>query len=134
MLAICANSRGYYQVVLYFNNKQETLAVHFLVARAFLGERQKGMSINHIDGDKSNNRVENLEYCTPAENSKHACETGLMPKGEQVHNAKLTNADVLKIKARLANRERYVVICKDFGVHPDTIGDIARGRSWSHIK
>lgn len=66
------DNRGYSQVYLYFDYKQTTFKVHRLVANAFLGEPEDGMTINHIDGDKSNNALSNLEYITNKENCWHA--------------------------------------------------------------
>lgn len=65
-----------YQVVRLHNGKGKTFKVHRLVAKAFLGE-PNGLEVNHIDGDKSNNKVENLEYCTRGENLKHCWDNGL---------------------------------------------------------
>ena len=71
------NSDNYgYQVVRLHNGKGKTFKVHKLVANAFLGTPD-GLEVNHIDGDKSNNRVSNLEYCTRGENIKHAWDNGL---------------------------------------------------------
>lgn len=65
------NSRGYFRVYLYLNEFKRDFFVHKLVANAFLGKRPKGYVINHLDGDKQNNCVWNLEYCTQSENMKH---------------------------------------------------------------
>jgi hypothetical protein len=65
------NSRGYYQVVLYKEKKRKTMAVHVLVAMAFLGHTPDGTQRivpDHKDRDKSNNRVDNLELITQREN------------------------------------------------------------------
>lgn len=59
---------GYLHVVLSKDNKQTTLSVHRLVYEAFNGKITEGMQVNHIDDDKSNNRLENLNLMTPKEN------------------------------------------------------------------
>lgn len=68
-----SNKKGYLQVNIYKNCKVETFAIHVLVSIAFLNHKPCGMRkvINHIDFDKSNNRVENLEIVTQRENSSH---------------------------------------------------------------
>jgi hypothetical protein len=68
---------GYYVVNLSDGKELKQHYVHFLVAQAFLGVRQGRLTINHKDGNKLNNNVSNLEYCTYAENNRHAVQTGL---------------------------------------------------------
>lgn len=63
---------GYQIVHLCVAGKRTALTVHSLVARAWLGEKPSGMEINHIDGTRSNNRVDNLEYVTRSENILHS--------------------------------------------------------------
>jgi len=65
------DDKGYSQVCLYQNYKQTTTKVHRLVATSFLGKRE-GRTVNHIDGDKSNNRLDNLEYISNKDNCRHA--------------------------------------------------------------
>lgn len=71
------NIGGYPTVVLYCNNLDRPTMVHILVAEEYLGPRPDGYQINHIDGDKSNNCADNLEYVTRSENQKHAYANGL---------------------------------------------------------
>lgn len=68
---------GYYVVNLSDGKELKQKYVHFLVAQAFIGERNGRLTINHKDGNKLNNNFENLEYCSYAENNKHAVELGL---------------------------------------------------------
>jgi len=67
------NSYGYLQVKL--NNKN--YSIHSLVAKYIIGEKPKDFVVNHIDGNKLNNKPSNLEYVTIADNIKHSIETGL---------------------------------------------------------
>ena len=66
------NTKGYQQVSLYLNHKGTSVPVHRLVAEAFLGSRQVGFHVNHIDGNKANNAVDNLEFCSSRANTWHA--------------------------------------------------------------
>lgn len=66
------NRHGYYQVTLSKEAKSRTLRVHRLVALAFIPNPDNKPYINHIDGNKKNNRVSNLEWCTASENNWHA--------------------------------------------------------------
>lgn len=75
---------GYSNVVLYKDKKKNNRGVHILVAYAFLGERPRGFDINHKSGIKTDNRVENLEYCSRTENMLHAYNLGLNPRNKRV--------------------------------------------------
>ena len=74
-------NKQYLSVYLSNNGKENTQTVHRLVAETFLG-KHPGMVVNHIDGDKTNNHVNNLEWCTSRENNIHAIENGLNHPGE----------------------------------------------------
>lgn len=69
---------GYEKVSFSENNKTKTCRVHRLVAEAFIPIVKDKDHVNHIDGNKSNNKAENLEWCTPKENAAHAIKTGLI--------------------------------------------------------
>jgi hypothetical protein len=71
------NTRGYPKVSMRVDGHSITRSVHGLVARAFLSGGDNDLEPNHIDGDKLNNAVENLEWTTHRENMLHASRTGL---------------------------------------------------------
>jgi hypothetical protein len=88
------NSTGYKQVTLYKDKKGVIHSVHKLVATAFLEREPHHQVVNHKDGIKANNTVENLEWCTYGQNQAHAIRTGLIRihRGENHYASKLTNA------------------------------------------
>lgn len=76
-MAMRTDEKGYMRVCLNNNGKTKRVAVHRLVAMAYLPNPDNKPQINHIDGNKGNNCVWNLEWCTNGENQKHAYRTGL---------------------------------------------------------
>ena len=88
------SGRRYLTVALYRDGKQVTQRVHRLVAEAFLGGPHPNLDVNHIDGDKTNNCVENLEWCTRKENARHAVAAGLR-KGPRRREVRIVETDEL---------------------------------------
>jgi hypothetical protein len=80
---ICRGKTGYYCVHIHINGKKKMVDIHRLVALAFIeNERPKDFNmVNHIDGDKTNNRVDNLEWCNCSMNMLHAYKHGLQKNG-----------------------------------------------------
>ena len=80
--------------------RRKTVSVHRIVAEAFIPNPNSLPCVNHKDGNKDNNCVDNLEWCTHSENNYHACRTGLknIPSGTANKNSKLTYEDVASIK------------------------------------
>lgn len=71
------NKNGYLQVYLCKDNKKQHFRLHKLIANVFIENIENKPQINHINGNKTDNRVENLEFCTCSENNKHAFKIGL---------------------------------------------------------
>jgi len=106
--------------------------VHRLVAKHFIPNPNNYPCINHKDGDKTNNKVENLEWCTFKHNLLHARETGLNPVlwGEDREKSSLKNEDVIFIlKSNISAKE----LSKNYNVSAKAIYDIKNGKSWNHI-
>lgn len=81
VLTPCDQRGGYQHVVIKIDGKRKTIRIHTLIARTFLDQPDPSRwQINHKDGNKKNNRLENLEWVTPRENMTHALINGLQPK------------------------------------------------------
>lgn len=78
-LSVCDNGNGYKQVFVCVKNRRYMRYVHRLVAECYLPNPSNLPEVNHKDGNKANNNVANLEWCTRSENLKHAIQTGLKP-------------------------------------------------------
>lgn len=79
------NEHGYIQTCIRDDEKrQHTIRVHRLIADSFYDGDHSGLDVNHIDGNKLNNRIGNLEYCTRQENIRHAFDTGLKEPSRQI--------------------------------------------------
>lgn len=116
-----------------FNKKRYNALAHRLVYHHFYGEIPDGMTINHINGNKKDNRPINLELATHSEQLIHATHT--LKKGRAAnqwgtknHAAKLTQLDVLNIRKRRAAGESLKSIAQDFPVSYQTISKIALGQ------
>lgn len=126
--------KGYLKVCLYDNGKPLQKRVHRLVAEAFLGTDSVRKQVNHKNGNKHDNRVENLEWCTPAENVTHALESGLIPTKRVYRSRKLSYDDVVCIKRM--KREGFVgrEIANKYNIALNYVYDITGGRVWKEIK
>ena len=80
ILAQNDNGRGYLTIIMSINNHRFRRYVHRLVAKAFIPNPENKPEVNHIDGNKFNNHLKNLEWVTAKENMAHARETGLVSK------------------------------------------------------
>jgi mannosyltransferase OCH1-like enzyme len=133
---------GYLKCAVSFNGKLITKPIHRLVAETFINKPDTYLEVNHIDGNKTNNNVNNLEWITKSENLKHAYKLNLLKakKGELNGNSKLTWCQVEEIRAlalitksgRYYNRKG---IAEKYGISEAHVKDIVNKRRniWSHV-
>ncbi len=109
--------------------------IHVQVAAAFIGPKPEGMQVNHKNGNGYDNRVENLEYVTPSENSLHAFRLGLRKPTHGTINGmcKLTPDNVREIRDLLLQGLTHQKIAARFNLARQTIGDIACKRRWASL-
>ena len=124
---------GYKFYQLYKDKKMYNKSIHQLVADAFIEKIESFDHINHIDGNKHNNSVDNLEWCTNEYNHHHATITGLVAKGERVGTSKLNDNMVHAIKYFLHEGYSHVELAFAFNVSRPTISLIKENKIWKHI-
>jgi hypothetical protein len=115
---------------------QKQTYIHILVAEAFLGPRPTGLEVNHKDGNKENNCVDNLEYITHSEQLLHAYRTGLlkavMPEQQGMKNprAKLNDDQVREI---IASTESNKVLAARYGIRSSHVWFLRKRKGWRHL-
>lgn len=126
------NAAGYGRLALRRDGHYFHIYTHRLVAQYFLLDWDETKQVNHLDGDKMNNAVSNLEMVTPTENVRHALRMGLGISGERSVHAKLTYTDVLEIRRLLAEGFTGVSLSKSFKVSTAMISRIKTGKNWAY--
>lgn len=127
---------GYKVKNLYKDWHFKGFKIHRLVAQAFIPNPDNKPMINHINGIKTDNRADNLQWCTASENRKHADSTGLRiaPFGTEHFRCKLTPEDVLYIRANYVPRKNgYASLARQFSMGATTIKHIVLRKLWKHI-
>lgn len=128
------NPEGYCFAALRSLGRRRDVSVHRLVAAAFIDNPEDKPCVNHIDGNKSNNSVNNLEWCTKSENSKHSFAVGLQSTVGELHpRAKLGEAKVRVMRRCAELGLRNIDIASWFGVNPITASAAIHGRNWGHV-
>lgn len=127
------NRYGYYQVRLYKNRKPRNFTVHRLVAETFIPNIHNAESVNHIDGNKTNNKVENLEWCSFSDNFNKAYNNGLLPKGTHNGNAIFNDEQIRFIRDAYKSGYSGRQLARVFNTTHDVIGDIISRKSYSNI-
>ena len=134
MLKPVLSDKGYYRIEFYKNKQRRRFLVHRLVCIAFLENPLNKATVNHIDGVKTNNNINNLEWATSLENIKHAYMTGLAASGEKHHSSKLTEKDVIDIRNAYAKGGvSYGMLARAYKVNHPAISSVIRGETWAHV-
>lgn len=131
------DKNGYEKVrLISTDGKRHRYSVHRLMLENFQPvEGMQNLQVNHIDGNKQNNHINNLEWCTPSENIKHAFSLGLKTQqGEHNNQAKLAEQDVIEIIDLLLTKQYTLrFIARKYHVDEETIGCIRRHKNWKYL-
>lgn len=129
---------GYLMVVLTDSNgKRKNMLVHRLVAKAYIPNPNNKPVINHIDGNKANNVISNLEWCTYTENQNHALSNGLKRYGCAHPQSLLTREQVEDIRGNCTPYKkgfRIVDFAKKYNVSPQCISGVVHSRNYKREK
>lgn len=133
-----AISGGYYKSVYFDDNgKYNSISSHRIICLAFYpNEDYKSLEVNHKDGNKLNNNIDNLEWCTRQENIKHCIENNLqyVLKGEEIGNSILKEHQVLEIRTKHRPRKYTIqMLADEYGVKHGTIKNLLSRHTWNHI-
>jgi len=128
------SNAGYYRVHLFNNGKGKIFSVHRLVAETFIPNSKKLPCVNHIDGNKLNNRVSNLEWVSYADNNAKAVKTGLSPQGADVYNSAFSEEQVHFIRELFFIGYSKTKLARVFKVSVTALTDMVNGKTYSNIE
>lgn len=133
LIAPSLQSKGYLGVALRRQNRETRRLVHRLVLRAFVGPCPEGMETRHLDGVRTDNRLDNLCYGSPADNYADRLRHGTDGRGSRCGTAKLTEVEVLEIRRLYAAGMTQRELAIRFRSFEGNIEKICRRVTWRHI-
>lgn len=135
LMALNKNNHGYIQVTLCKDGKYKSKKVHRLVLEAFTINPEYKPQVNHINGNKIDNHLDNLEWCTSKENIVHGIETlhNKRACGEKQHLAKLNDELVIELRNKMKNGISPYKLAPEYGLDVRTIYRIKNNETWRHV-
>lgn len=127
---------GYLNFRACHNNKPSSVCAHKCIADAWLynDDTEHKTQVNHKDGNKINNCVDNLEWCTPSQNSRHAVREGLIKSGEELYNSELSDTAAHLICQELETGADVTYLANKYAVSKDIIRKLRAGDTYFHIR
>lgn len=134
IMAFSTNKYGYHKITLHDNKVKKHTTIHQLVAKAFIPNPENKPQVNHINGIRNDNRLENLEWCTAKENTNHSIEILNSRKIGEHHSCSILDTKTVLLIVDL-DKKGFLIkeISNITGVKSSTINNVINGRSWSHI-
>lgn len=129
-------NKGYVCIRPMIRGKKIYISVHRAVAEIYIPNPENKPQVNHENGDKNNNSVDNLKWMTNKENRDHAFKNGLMKVGTDYEHTKLTNDDIKYIRENYIPKHPEfsgIALSKKFGVGSSQISRIVNNTRWKHL-
>jgi len=133
MMKLSLNHYGYLHVSFTINGKGKCINAHQLVAWAFFGEQLPGIQVNHIDGNKQNNSINNLEYVTNSQNIQHACDTGLFNNKKRMKTCRFSDEQIIEIRQLLTNGASSSEVGRQYNCSAYEIEKIGRHERYTWV-
>jgi len=134
LLSSRKNKCGYLYIGMYKDGIAKSYTIHRLVALAFIPNPENKPCVNHINGIKTDNRIENLQWCTYSENIKHADLHNLRSLvGERNSGSVLKEAQILDIRSKFLKGIRNKDLAKEYETTTKNISKIILRQTWCHI-
>ena len=127
------SSGGYLQMGVCFDGMERRALAHRIVWIAANGVPPNGLTINHINGIKTDNRIANLELITHQENMTHAVAHLLTAYGEKNARSKVVDKDVTAMRMSFNPEVGYECLCQEYGLSPQEMHKILSGRTFKHV-
>lgn len=127
--------KGYTRLNVMLDGKAVSYKFHRMVLETFVGPCPEGMQTRHLNGDRSDNRLQNLQWGTPIENADDKKKHGTVIRlaGETNPSARLTEANVIEMRRRAAEGETAAELAKEFNIPSPAARDAINGRKWKHL-
>jgi len=125
---------GYLRIYPSIKGVRKISSVHRIVLSTFIDNPENKPQVNHIDGDKSNNNLINLEWSTQSENQKHAFSTGLNSNRGNRSATATINDDIAKVIKTGLKIDRPCNVARFLDISYHIIKDINRNKTWTHVK
>lgn len=132
IIAIGIKNNGYYMGQICSNGKMVNFTVHRLMALAFIPKVDGKDFVNHIDGNRANNDINNLEWVSRSENCRHGFERAIKENRKYNNQQRFTKEDIIKIRTMQKSKITMVQIAKEFNTKSGTIGDIVHRKIWDY--
>jgi hypothetical protein len=132
------DTRGYPIVGVYVDGVRKTVKVHKMVLETWVSDRPEGLEAAHLDGNKQNNHVSNLIWCTHIENMSHQKLHGTsgiqrVLQGEKHRDAKYTSEIVLKLRSDYEAGITIAALSRIYNINYKTVQSIVKRKTWRHI-